>query len=314
MKVATTQELNHARQLLNTDETELAILELKKLYSKYPSDTVVIYELGSTLLKQGKDIREALFLLSLATNSINKDSITNDIATYHLNNGEFEKAKEKFLQLTKGNEKARCHGYSGLIRTYIHTEEYGEALNCFNALNDVREYMEDEFKVSHYYNLKFYLLYKNGLLSENSHIDNYFRKQVVDYDKDLAIEHIKEHLKSKEEITDNPKREKSVHSVFNKEIDLEKLYDYCLEYIKDKKPDNYGIVDYYKCALDKSIGITYNYNETTYVEIVIIPNTKDILSIYPVDNKHVNKVSTERTKERKQPKKKKYNKKYKKDF
>lgn len=306
MRVATTKELNYIRNLLTNDETDLAISELRKLHNRYPNDSVVLYELGTTLLRQGTNINEALFILNLATNSTNKDAIINDIGIYYLNHGEFDKAKEKFLQLIKGNELSRCYGYSGLIRTYIHTEEFDEALTCFDILNKVRGYIDYSFQVSHYYNLKFYLLYKNGLLTENSHVDTYFRRQVINYDKDLAIEHIKEHLKEKEEINNDPEREKLIHSVFNKDVDIEEIYDYCRHYIQDKTPDNYGFIDYYRCELNESIGITYNSKEATSIEIVTVPNTKDILSIYPVNNKHINKISEERTKERKQPKKKKY--------
>ena len=47
MRFATTQELNHARQFLNNDEVDLAILEFRKLQSKYPDDNLVLYELGT---------------------------------------------------------------------------------------------------------------------------------------------------------------------------------------------------------------------------------------------------------------------------
>ena len=97
MRLATTQELNHARQFLNNDEVDLAILEFRKLQSKYPDDNLVLYELGTLLLRQGKNVPEALFLLKQTANSRNKYAIANEIGIYYLNHGEYDKAIEKFI-------------------------------------------------------------------------------------------------------------------------------------------------------------------------------------------------------------------------
>ena len=91
--------------------------------------------------------------------------------------------------------------------------------------------------------------------------------------------------------------------------DILKLYDYCLQNIREKKPSGYGVVDYYRCSLDKNIGETYSNKETTVVEVITLPNTKYILSIYPVYSKHVNKVVEQREEERKPLLKKKKKKK-----
>ncbi len=305
MKVATTGELNYARKLLENEEIDLAIKELKKLRDRYPNDTVVLYELGSVLLKQGKE-SEAFYLLSLARNENNKYAITYDIGAYYLSKGDFERAEENFLVLLKGNDSYKCYGLFGLIKTYIHTEDYETALNCFNRLEKIREYTD--FRISHYYNLKFLLLFKNGLLIDETLADNYFRKQLVDYSEEATIEHIKEHLKDLEQLNEEELRDKKFHSVFKKDTDIIALYKYCQELIKDKRPDGYSEVDYYRCKLSNSIGATYSNKETMYVEIVTLPNSKDILSIYPVFIEHVNKNSQQKEKERKQPKKRKYKK------
>ena len=300
MKVASTQELNRAKQFIIDDDIDTAIKEFKKLYKKYPDDNVILYELGTLLLRQGINVSEALYLLSLATNKHNRYAISNELGLYFLNHGDYDKAIEKFSSLgSSSKEKDRCYGLYGLIMTYIHTGDYDKALDCFDKLKILRRITE--FDISHYYNLKFYLLTKNNLNPNEAYADNYFRKQLVDYDKETAIEHIKEHLKQANEEKIKAKR---VHSVFNENMDIEKLYDYCVEIIKDKDPTGRGEVDYYKCKLEDKVGVTYANKETTYVEVVTFPNSKDILSIYPVFNGHVNKVVEQNEKERKQVNKK----------
>lgn len=295
MKVASTQELNHAKQYLLEDEIDLAIKEFRKLYNKYPSDNVILYELGTLLLRQGTNVSEALYLLKLAINKHNKYAINNDIGLYYLKQSEFDKAKEKFTSLLESEKDSyKCYGYYGLIKVYLHTEEYEEALECFKKMEKIRN--ATSFTISHFYNLKFYLLFKNGLMIDETRADNYFRKQLVDYNKEEVIEHIKEHL---QKLDEESKRVKKFHSVFNEEIDVVKLYDYCLDDIQDKKPSGYGVVDYYKCKLNEKIGSTYTNKETTSVEVVTFPNSKAILSIYPVYEKHVNKVVEKKEEERK---------------
>jgi tetratricopeptide (TPR) repeat protein len=286
MKVASTKELNHVRELLFNDDVDQAIKELRRLCNLYPNDSVVYQQLGSVLLRQGKNISEALYILSLATNRYNKHAISYDIATYYLSQGEFFKAEEKFKTLLEGDDKFKCYGYLGLIRTYIHIEDYKAALTYFDKLAAKRELVD--FDVSHYYNLKFYLYYKNGVELKNVHADNYFIRQLVDYSREAAIEHIKEHLKSAGSEGLETKR---VHSIFEKETNIDILYDQCNELIKDINPNGYGTVDYYVCKLENQIGTTYSNKETANVEVVTFPNSKQILSIYPTDNNHVNKIS-----------------------
>ena len=307
MKLATTQELNYARQLLNNDEVDLAISELRKLQNKYPSDNLVLYELGTLLLRQDKNVHEALFLLKQTANSRNKYAIDNEIGIYYLNHGKYDKAIEKFMSLADSDKVIdKCYSLYGLIKTYIHTDEFSKALKCFNELKELRK--TTEFGISHYYNLKFYLHAMNNLDPNEIYADNYFRKQLFNYSREAAIEHIKGHLKDASE--DEEIKQKRVHSVFDKNADIEAIYNYCEKAIKNMEPVGRGVVDFYKCKFDNVIGASYTKLATTYVEITTFPNSKDILSIYPVNNNHVAKHAEEKTEERKAPKPKKYKKTY----
>lgn len=311
MRLATTQELNHARQFLNNDEVDLAILEFRKLQSKYPDDNLVLYELGTLLLRQGKNVTEALFLLKQTANSRNKYAIANEIGIYYLNHGEYDKAIEKFISLDESEKDIdKCYSLYGLIKTYIHTGDFDKALACFDRLVIIRK--TTEFDISHYYNLKFYLLTMNNLDPHEMYADNYFRQQLTNYSREEAIKHIKGHLR--DALDTEEVKAKRVHSLFDDNADIEEIYNYCEERIIDMEPVGRGVVDFYKCKLDTTVGESYNNKQTTYVEIVTFPNSKEILSIYPINNNHVTKKSEEKTEPRKQPKKKKYNKNYKKNY
>lgn len=310
MRLATTQELNRARQFLNNDEVDLAILEFRKLHNRYPDDSLVLYELGTLLLRQDKNVTEALFLLKQTANSRNKYAIANEIGIYYLNHGQYDNAIERFDSLIESEKDIdKCYGLYGLIKVYIHTGDFDKALTCFDKLVAIRK--TTEFDISHYYNLKFYLLTMNNLDPNEMYADNYFRKQLFDYSREDAIAHIKGHLKDASD-TEEVKA-KRVHSVFDNSVDIEAIYDYCEERIKDMEPIGRGVVDFYKCKLDTTIGESYNNKQTTYVEIVTFPNSKEILSIYPININHVTKKAEERTEVRKVPKKRKYNKNYKKN-
>jgi pentatricopeptide repeat protein len=305
MKLATTQELNRARQLLSEDKVDLAILELRKLHNKYPDDHLVLYELGTLLLRQDKNVPEALFFLKQTANSRNKYAIANEIGIYYLNHGKYEEAIKRFESLRDtGKDMDKCYCLYGLIKVYIHTNEFDKALKCFDELRVLRHTVN--FDLIHYYNLKFYLLTMNNKNPNEEYADNYFRKQLIDYSREAAIEHIKGHLKDVSE--DERIKYKRTHSVFDKSVDIEAIYDYCEEKIKDMEPLGRGEVDNYRCKFENVVGAAYGKIQTTYVEITTFPNTKKILSIYPVNNNHVAKQVEEKTEERKQPKSKKYKK------
>lgn len=302
MKEASNRELNYVDELLFNENIDEAINELRRLRNLYPNDTRIILKLGSSLLRQRKNESEAFYLLSLANNRYNKAIIIREIGSYYLNNGNFEKAEEQYKKLLTGNESDVCYGLHGLIKVYLHTDQYEDAMKCFDRLKVVSDLLDDKYIVPHFNNLRFILCYKNGNLSDAAYGDNYFRQQLLDYSDEKAIEHIKGHL---EEYDDNGDIPKTFHSVFCEDINIEKLYHHISEEIKNRKPDSYDIVDYYRYDFKRKIGESYSHIETSVVEVITFANSKNILSIYPVFDQHINKVTTKRE----EPKKKK-NKKY----
>ena len=299
MKSISASELNVVKRYLFNEEYDKAINELRRLHRIYPDNKNVLFELASILLRQGINVSEALYTFALIKDKCNQNSIENELGSYYLRKGNFEKAEDSFKTILHRNpsEIETCYGLHGLIKIYVHQDKWEDALRCFDRLAIVSELVD--YKLSHFSNVRFLLLYKNDYINGKEKMDNYFERQLVDYDKEETIKHIKRHL---EKLNSDGTKFKTYHSVFSSETNMEELYDYVLEKITDMKPSSYDIVDYYKIDIKEKIGETYSNKETECVEIVTIPNTKQILSIYPVLKNHINKS----VREKEEPKKKTY--------
>ena len=106
--------------------------------------------------------------------------------------------------------------------------------------------------------------------------NNYINKQIVNYDSDLAYNHISEHT-SLEEQMKNVKG-----SLMFNDIDLKYLISVVKENIpKNKKANIEEIMDIYYFGIS-NIGYDDN-NIYNYIKVVVIPNTQDIVSIYPTN-------------------------------
>ena len=302
-KKVNAKEMNVVKQLLLSENYDKAINELRKLKNKYPNDYDVLFQLGSVLLRQGQKVSEALYLLNLATNKQNKRAVVNEIGTYYFNQFDFDKAEDYYTKLLDGSEKERSRGLHQLIKIYIHEYRFEEAYELFKELKKVSLYAD--YDITHFNNLEFYLTYTTGGNILYIEGDAYFQHQLLDYSRERAVEHIAKHLM---ETNPDGTRIKTFHSVFDENIDISELYDYISEEIEDMDPTGIDVVDYYKLKFDDYIGKTYNGKRTKYVEAVVIPNTKQILSIYPVNQNHIDRTVKIQVEENKKGNKKIYKK------
>lgn len=106
--------------------------------------------------------------------------------------------------------------------------------------------------------------------------NNYIKRQIYNYDSDLAFEHISEHTSKEEQM-------KNVKGIimFNN-IDLKYLISIVKEnLVNSKKANIEEIMDIYYFGIS-NIGYDDN-NIYNYIKVVVIPNTQDIVSIYPTN-------------------------------
>lgn len=281
MKLASQTELNVARQLIKDDMNEEGLNEYRKLYQKYPNDQNLLCEFGSLLLRQGINISEALYMLKLAVNYSNQHVISYEIGKHFLDKSDFDEAEKYFSSMLKGNETNKCYALRTLVVIDIHRGDYNEAYKKFRKLEWISKTCS--FIIPHYYNLKFLIFYNNNMNLNQFYMQDYFVSQVMNYSEDDAVEHIKKHLDSSDY--------KNVHSMFNEEVDVNKLYYQISDKIKNMKPSSIDIVDFYTIELNNNIGETYRNVETSCIEVITIPNTKKIVSMYPISTDHINKIT-----------------------
>lgn len=105
--------------------------------------------------------------------------------------------------------------------------------------------------------------------------DSYVKNQILNYNSDLALLHIKKHGTNKENQVIN----KDTSSIFN-DIDIEYLMEVVKENIKGVKKANLEeVLDIYFFGIS-NIGRDKD-NIINYIKVVVVPNTNNVISIYP---------------------------------
>lgn len=208
--------------------------------------------------------------------------------------GNYEESKKMLNDLldTAVKNKALLE----LIFFDLHEEKYDDVADKVSQVDKLCE--NDDFLIGIEYlkRIKFIVKYRSNML-EKEDLKNisYCERQLVNYSKNIALEHIRNHY------NENSKKEK--HSLFNSDIDIEDLYEDAKEKIKNLTP-NFTLVDKYYVRYDKPIG-TLDGVETNILAVVTNINTKDIIAMYPtIDIKGYNRFElTKEEKPQKQMKK-----------
>lgn len=112
-----------------------------------------------------------------------------------------------------------------------------------------------------------YYKYLIGDLKEKD-VETYSDRQLYSYSKDRAIYHVnKRHL-----------LKGTLYKLYD-DINLNELYDYCASHLKHliRKDDT----DMYLVKMPYNVGYLMDY-KTDLLEVIVIPNTNKILTMYPV--------------------------------
>lgn len=229
----------------NIDEAELVHFEALKLYN---DDVYALNGLGKIELRRG-NLKKAKYYY----NSI-------------IEIAEKEKAAEK-----NKNIKNFKIGYRGLLYTEIKRGDYEKSYYYLSLLANCENTAYQEIRRENVY-----LKEKLGLLSleeKNSKNLIYHERQIINYDRNLTIQHIKEHK--------NYRLNKQIHSVFCKNVDICELLDIAFDRIKDLDPVECTLNDNYVIEFDSDIGII-NGVLTNKLLVVTQSNNYNIITLYPV--------------------------------
>lgn len=263
--------------LLNTTNKNFAILELgkmefelgnieeaKKIFLSLLNTSNKNYatlQLGKIefILGNFKTAREYFTIL------LNTSSWTHaimELGKLEFYDGNIEKSIAYFETLTnnKSDISGNLYAILNLIKINIKQKNYTEAVNYLNYLNskklilDLRSQVEI---IKLYLTKELNIFFKNGI-EINA---NYNNEQFLDYDKNKAINHI----------THKHKKE------FSSTINISNLF----EEIKDKLTEEYKI---YHLDINDIYDIPYQNIGNNYhiLRVVTQPNTKNILTMYPL--------------------------------
>ena len=303
------------KKLLYTKSREYALIELGKLEAKVGNFELAIdyfeqarntkiwyyavYELGRLSTKRG-NLDAALVYYDLIKEAPNKFDAYSGMAQIHKKLSEYEKAKEEF-KIAYGLKPLESINLE-IAKLAVITSDYDEAREYFNKVKseklkpiatyhlimiDIKEEKHLEAyellkeavltqKISKFITIKVYLEYKLGLKDKSDllSLNNYFFNQLVSYSKNDAIKRIKINLDENDRVE---------YTTFNENVDIEEIYKKSLEKIRGTKPYRINIVDKYMIDLGETVG-TVNNTDTTKVIVTVLPNSHEILNIYPVSS------------------------------
>ena len=163
------------------------------------------------------------------------------------------------------------HALSELYFVLYQTKEYEEAMNLLPVVYSLRSIRPESLYTTE-------LVMRKALnlpidMKKGFHGD-YVTDQLVSYDKNRAIEHVKAHLYSNLNIN-------SDISYFSQNIDIEALFEIVSKSLKTaKRVNTEEVLERYYFTIS-NIGI-YNKESCNYIKVVVEPNTNNIITMYPI--------------------------------
>lgn len=174
----------------------------------------------------------------------------------------FKEALEDLKYILKSNENA--HSIVELYFIYYFLNMYQEALELLPELYKNKYIKPASLAISEAVMKK-----KLGIPFKTK--GSYVINQINNFDKEFTIRHVVE----------NHQGEIEGKSKFHNNVDINYLFDVVTENLKNSKKANMDeMLEIHYFAIS-NIGI-YN-NVCNFVKVVVIPNTTNIISIYPVD-------------------------------
>lgn len=232
------------RTIIDQGQFTLAISEMEKYLITYEDDCEILYYYGKMLRKIGR-VDEA-------------------IAT--------------FKRLLKYQKDFNVNSYLDsskleFFKVYFINDYYEEAYALFQIIkNEIKDKVDWNLSV-----VEKVLKIKLGIYNRNNDEDSTVILRMLDYDKDLALSHIKKHLTGSDE-------DKSMF----KDVDINLLFDLVQKIIPEsKKVQTFNVLDTYLFYFP---GIGQNkYNR---LKVITNKGTNEIVSMYPVDDSCKNFINT----------------------
>lgn len=258
------ERFKESKEAIDNNQYQKALSILKSIYKYNPTDIYTSFSLANLLLRMGKIDDAKIIIEQIINSKYNKASGLYLMGKLKLNESKFDEAFSIFSQLLNTKFKVKAILY--LTYIYIKKEKYSEAYELCIKENIFSDPVKNRGEI------KFLLENYLGIESDSEIKNSYFCKQVKNYDEKYAIYHIKKHLEKN--------TNKKNHDIFYNDVDIEKLYYYAKEKIEKINPLVTAFSDRYDIDCKKPIA-NINHKDTSYVSVITIFNTKNILTIYP---------------------------------
>lgn len=268
------EEFKEAKELIDKFKYKEAIAILRKILKFDPNYYAVRIELAKLLVREEKTEEEGRIYLEQLLHTNYAGYALLELGKLELMKGNREKAQEDFEKILTFKDKISIYALEQLVYLEIKNKNYNQAYSLFQKILELKEFEEYIYKDKEIVKIEFYLKSKLGLLTEKEKKSKrYFQKQVLNYDEEEAIKHIKLHTHK----IDN----KIKHTEYIEEINIDNLFNEVKSKIQDEEPKLSVLTDKYIIDCDDTVGII-NRVGTNKVEVCTLSNTKDIITMYPV--------------------------------
>lgn len=202
----------------------------------------------------------------------NDDRTRRNLGKLELVKGNFEKAEEYFssLDIKEGNIRAYYEDFHKLALIKFRLKKYDEVLQILDKFEENFD-LYDISEMSYEFKRLRLLIEKDNIDTSNLDDFTYSERQIIKYNKKASIEHIYDH---------------HVYNVrtskFNDYIDIEELFNTIKDKMNDQNITYDDIFDKYIIKYP-NIGVNKDNENIHQLAIITLPNTKDIINMYPYD-------------------------------
>lgn len=232
-----------------------------------PTSREIEYSIVRNLYDSGKDKRFLIEVNNFLKKYPNDESAHFMRGTVYKKHDRFNEAISDFKLANRRNNN--MFAVEELFFMYYYLRMYKEALKLIPILRKSNYITSKSIKI-----MTLIIKKELGILSlqDKFSISDYSEYQVLDYRKEDAINHIKEHKLN--DLNDNSK--------FRYNINLNYLFELIENNIKiAKRSKEKNQMDIYYFGIS-NVGTTRSGDNANYVRVVAVPNTYNIISIYPV--------------------------------
>lgn len=290
------------KEALKQENYEIAFQKLEYLYTDLPEDfnikTIMKHELVNLCEKTNNIDKGINYFENLLKNPIDKEYAILKLGELEEYNKNFAKAKSYYKDLL--NTKLKRFALVRLASLEEKLGNYTEAIKYYEMLKEYEAYRKKAFLKSFILNMKLenysetlkylekiidkkllsskeinyyftYLKYKMGITGYKTNKEGYLINQIKNYNQKKAISHIEERHKN----------QNKSQSIFNENLNISKLYKNIKENFDKMTLIETGLCDKYIYDTGFNIG-TSNDENTSFIQVVTICNTKDIITMFPV--------------------------------